>query len=258
MQIQVRLFATLRQLAGWSRQPLELPEGATLDDALAAIDVRYPALTIGKRTFYAAVNQKYAKGDQVLRDGDEVAIFPPVSGGTPTEEEKERGGEGERDPAVNRMKLFEITDQPLSLDDVARRVSRPDCGAITTFAGVVRGETTTTDGVRGTDFLNYEAYTEMAEAMMARIGDEIMEQWPNVMAVSILHRVGRLEIEEPSVVIAVATPHRGDGCFEACRYAIERLKAIVPIWKKENWSDGQVWIEGPRQPELAMSFGQKK
>jgi molybdopterin synthase catalytic subunit len=153
------------------------------------------------------------------------------------------------------MKLFEITDQPLSLDNVARRVARPDCGAIVTFAGVVRGETATNDGVRGTDFLNYEAYTEMAEAMMARIGDEIMQKWPKVMAVSILHRVGRLEIEEPSVVIAVATPHRGDGCFEACRYAIERLKAIVPIWKEENWSDGQVWVEGPRQPELALSFG---
>jgi molybdopterin synthase catalytic subunit len=95
----------------------------------------------------------------------------------------------------------------------------------------------------------------MAEAMMARIGDEIMEQWPKVAAVSILHRVGRMEIGEPSVVIAVATPHRGDGCFEACRYAIERLKAIVPIWKEENWSDGQVWVEGPRQPELAAGYG---
>lgn len=152
------------------------------------------------------------------------------------------------------MKLFEITDQPLSLDDVARRVSRPDCGAITTFAGIVRGETATAEGVRSTDFLNYEAYTEMAEAMMARIGEEIMQQWPKVKAVSILHRVGRLEIGEPSVVIAVATPHRGDGCFEACQYAIERLKAIVPIWKEENWSDGQVWVEGPRQPELTVAY----
>lgn len=152
------------------------------------------------------------------------------------------------------MKLFEITDRPLSLDEAARRVARPDCGAITTFAGVVRGETVTAEGMRGTDFLNYEAYTEMAEAMMARIGEEIMQRWPKVKAVSILHRVGRLEIGEPSVVIAVATPHRGDGCFEACQYAIERLKAIVPIWKEENWSDGQVWVEGPRQPELAIEY----
>jgi molybdopterin synthase catalytic subunit len=149
-------------------------------------------------------------------------------------------------------KLFEITEQPLSLDDVAARVRRPDCGAIVTFAGVVRGETATQDGLRGTDFLNYEAYTEMAERMLAQIGDEIRARWPKVALVSILHRVGRLEIGEPSVVIAVATPHRGDGCFEACRYAIERLKAIVPIWKQENWSDGQVWVEGPRQPELDL------
>jgi molybdopterin synthase catalytic subunit len=149
-------------------------------------------------------------------------------------------------------KRFEITDRPLSLDDVAARVSRPDCGAITTFAGVVRGETATETGQRGTDFLNYEAYTEMAERMLAQIGDEIQARWPKVMAVSILHRTGRIEVGEPSVIIAVATPHRDDGCFEACRYAIERLKAIVPIWKEENWSDGQVWIEGPRQPELAL------
>lgn len=244
MQIQVRLFATLRQLAGWSQQPLELSAGATLDDALAAIDQRFPALTISRRTFYAAVNQEYAKGEQVLHDGDEVAIFPPVSGGS----------NGKTTQQGAAMKRFEITGQPLSLDDVARRVTRPDCGAIATFAGVVRGETATSSGVRDTDFLNYEAYAEMAEALLAHIGDEIVEQWPKVATVSILHRVGRLEIGEPSVVIAVATPHRGDGCFEACQYAIERLKAIVPIWKEENWADGQVWVEGPRQPELAAAY----
>ena len=116
------------------------------------------------------------------------------------------------------------------------------------------GQLSPPTGVRGTDFLNYEAYTEMAEAMLARIGDEIKQQWPKVQAVSILHRTGRLEIGEASVVIAIATPHRGDGCFEACSYAIERLKAIVPIWKQENWSDGAVWIEGPRQPELAKEY----
>jgi molybdopterin synthase catalytic subunit len=147
-------------------------------------------------------------------------------------------------------KLFEITDQPLSQDDILRRVSRPDCGGIVTFAGTVRGSTSTDSGERGTDFLEYEAYTEMAEKVMAQIGDEIMQKWPLVKAVSILHRIGRCEIEEPTVLIAVATPHRGDGCFAACQYAIERLKAIVPIWKQENWSDGSVWVEGPRQPEL--------
>lgn len=153
------------------------------------------------------------------------------------------------------MKHFEITEAPLSLDDVAARVQRPDCGAIATFAGVVRGETTTDTGPRATDFLNYEAYAGMAELKLAQIGDEIQQRWPKVAAVSILHRIGRIEIGEPSVVIAVATPHRGDGCFEACEYAIERLKAIAPIWKEENWADGQVWVEGPRQPELDVHAG---
>jgi molybdopterin synthase catalytic subunit len=153
---------------------------------------------------------------------------------------------------MSERKRFEITDAPLSLDDIAARVGDPRFGAITTFAGTVRGQTVTEEGERGTDFLHYEAYAEMAETMMAQIGDEIMQKWPKVGAVSILHRIGRLEIGEPSVLIAVATPHRGDGCFEACCYAIERLKAIVPIWKQENWADGQVWVEGPRQPELAL------
>ncbi len=149
-------------------------------------------------------------------------------------------------------KLFELTERKLSIDDVAARVSRVDCGAIVTFAGTVRGETQTEAGSRGTDFLEYEAYGEMAEAMLARIGAEMQEKWPKVLAVSIVHRVGRCEVGEPSVVIAVATAHRHDGCFEACQYAIERLKAIVPIWKQENWSDGRVWVEGPRQPELDL------
>lgn len=241
MKIKIRLFATLRQEAGWAEQALDLSEGATLADALAALERDFPALRLAGRPVYAAVNQEYAQPGRALAAGDVVALFPPVSGG----EEKTMAGAG--------RKLYEITDQPLSLDEVARRVSRPDCGAIVTFGGMVRGETVTQDGLRGTDFLEYEAYTEMAEAMLAQIGEEIKQRWPKVQTVSILHRVGRCEIGEPSVVIAVATPHRGDGCFEACRYAIERLKAVVPIWKQENWADGQVWVEGPRQPELDLS-----
>jgi len=151
-------------------------------------------------------------------------------------------------------KLFEISQEPLSQDDILRRVSRPDCGGVVTFAGTVRGSTATATGARDTDFLNYEAFVPMAEKMMARIGDEIRERWPSVKAVSILHRIGRCDVEEPTVLIAVASPHRDDGCFEACRYAIERLKAIVPIWKQENWSDGEVWVEGPRQEELDVSL----
>jgi molybdopterin synthase catalytic subunit len=157
---------------------------------------------------------------------------------------------------MTTQKLFEITEQRLSIDDAASRVSSVAAGAVATFAGIVRGETVTESGTRGTDHLVYEAYAEMAEKMLAQIGDEIQVRWPKVQAVCVLHRVGQCEVGEPSVVIAVSTPHRNDGCFEACRYAIERLKAVVPIWKQENWSDGQVWVEGPRQPELDVSRGE--
>lgn len=238
MEVKVLLFATLRQLAGWKEKVIELPREANLGDLLALLTDTHPELNLTQRTIYAAVNEQYAQRDTRLKEQDVVAIFPPVSG----------GAEGN-----GTCKRFAVTDQPLSLDDVAARVNRPDCGAITTFAGMVRGETATAAGPRGTDFLEYEAYTEMAERLLAQIGDEIQAKWPKVQAVSILHRIGRCDVGEPSVVIAVATPHRGDGCFEACRYAIERLKAIVPIWKQENWSDGQVWIEGPRQPEMDLT-----
>jgi molybdopterin synthase catalytic subunit len=154
---------------------------------------------------------------------------------------------------MTENKLFEITESPLSIDDAATRVTRVNAGAVATFAGTVRGETDTGDGTRGTDFLVYEAYAEMAEQTLTQIGAEIQQKWPKVQSVCILHRIGRCEVGEASVVIAVSTPHRNDGCFEACRYAIERLKAIAPIWKQENWSDGQVWVEGPRQSELDVS-----
>lgn len=242
MQVQVRLFATLRQIAGWKEQTFEIADEATLADLLAQMTTAQPALNLTKRVTYAAINEEYANADDRLKAGDMVALFPPVSGGN-------SGGNS----GSNGKKLFEITEAPLTLDDAAARVTRPDCGAVVTFAGTVRGETKTSEGKRGTDFLVYEAYTSMAEQMLAKIGDEVKERWPLVQSISILHRIGRIEVEEPSVVIAVATPHRGDGCFDACRYAIERLKAIVPIWKQENWSDGQVWIEGPRQPELDIT-----
>ena len=240
MEVHVKLFATLRQEAGWGDQVVKLPQQASVADLVAHLVDRQSNLEWRGRAIYAAVNQEYVKPDRILQPGDEVALFPPVSGGQDHPQEPTR-------------KMFEITTEPLSLDDVARRVTRPDCGAVATFAGIVRGETVTGEGARSTDFLVYEAYAEMAEAKLAQIAEEIRERWPKVRAVSILHRIGHCDIGEPSVVIAVATPHRGGGCFEACRYAIERLKAIVPIWKQENWSDGQVWVEGPRQPELDVT-----
>ncbi|MCL6585283.1 MAG: molybdenum cofactor biosynthesis protein MoaE [Anoxybacillus sp.] len=132
--------------------------------------------------------------------------------------------------------LFTITDQPISIEEVVHKVIRPEAGAVTTFIGTVRE---LTNGKR-TLFLQYEAYVSMAEKMLAQIGIEIKERWPEA-EVAITHRIGRLEISDIAVVIAVSTPHRKDA-YEANRYAIERIKQIVPIWKKEYWEDGTEWV----------------
>ena len=134
------------------------------------------------------------------------------------------------------MKLFEITPDPISADDVIARLTDPAVGAIATFVGVVRGET---DG-RETHYLEYEAYSEMAENTLAQIGDEVQERWPSIREVSIVHRVGRLEVGETATVIAVSAAHRPE-VFDALRFCIDRLKEIAPIWKKEVWADGEEW-----------------
>ena len=134
------------------------------------------------------------------------------------------------------MKLFEVTPHPISADDVIGRLADPAVGAIATFVGVVRGET---DG-RQTRYLEYEAYPDMAEGTLRQIGDEIRQRWPSIREVAIAHRIGRLEIGETATVIAISAAHRPD-VFDALHYSIDRLKEIVPIWKKEVWADGEEW-----------------
>lgn len=248
VDVQVRLFASLRQAVGAAALVRSLPAGATVADLVRNLVAEYPRLPGAAGAIYASVNRVYAGEDTVLHAGDEVGLFPPVSGG--------QAG----------RPLFEITEAPLSLDDVAGRVASPGRGAVAAFAGLVRGETDLANpyaaappAVRGdeqgrlrTDYLEYEAYAEMAEQVMAQIGAEIQQRWPQIEAVSIVHRVGRIEVGEPSVVIAVAAAHR-KGTFDACSYAIERLKAIVPAWKREVGQDGQWWVEGPREANPAQS-----
>lgn len=247
IEVQVRLFASLRQTAGAARLTRSLPAGATVADLMQALVAEFPSLPGAAGAIYASVNRVYAGQETVLQNGDEVGLFPPVSGG--------QAG----------RPLFEITEAPLSLDDVAGRVAAPQRGAVTLFAGLVRGETDLANphaaappAVSGdaqgrlyTEYLEYEAYAEMAEAVMAQIGAEIQQRWPQIEAVSMVHRVGRIEVGEPSVVIALAAAHR-KGTFDACSYAIERLKAIVPVWKKEVGRDGQWWVEGPRAANPAQ------
>ncbi len=218
MNIRVKLFASLREAAGRTTIDLTLPDGATVADALAALDGQLRPASQGTRVA-VAINRRYVEPNTGLREGDELALLPPVSGGQET------------------TRLFEMTDGPISLDDVASRVRAPTHGAITVFAGVVRGET----GALTTDYLEYETYPEMAEAVFAQIADEVRQRWPDISSLAIVHRTGRMNVGEASVVIAIAAAHRAD-TFDACHYAIDRLKAIAPIWKKEVGPDGTFWV----------------
>lgn len=222
MRIRLRLFASVREIVGARELSLEVPEGCTLGRALQQIAEAYPRLQGLAPSLMLAVNREYRGAEHRLREGDEVGLIPPVSGGAGA------GGGG--------PDLYRVQEGPLSLDALGAHVAARTSGAVAGFLGVVR------EFSRGRQVihLEYEAYPEMAEAKMRQIGEEIRAKWP-VDAVAIVHRTGRLAIGDASVAIAVASPHRHQA-LEACAYAIERLKQIVPIWKKEAWADGSEWI----------------
>ena len=205
MAVHVRLFAGLRERAGWSKREIE---------ARTVADV-WPALGLGEEPagLLYAVNREYAERGQELREGDEVALIPPVSGGG-----------------------FLVTEEPLSLETVTAEVSDEQAGAIATFTGTVRRQSRGREVTR----LEYEAYAEMAEEVMARLAVDL-EQRYELCKVAIHHRVGTLGIGEASVVIAVSAPHRQDA-LAACKEAIDTLKETVPLWKKEVYEGGEEWI----------------
>jgi molybdopterin synthase catalytic subunit len=206
VKVKVRLFAGLRERAGYAERELGGVERVA--------DV-WPALDLGAEPegLLYAVNRVYADAGRELSDGDEVALIPPVSGGA-----------------------FRVTEQPLSLDAVVDEVTDESAGAVATFLGTVRRES------RGRTvlYLEYEAYAEMAEDVMAQIAADL-EQRYDLWAVAIQHRVGRVEIGEASVAIAVSAPHRQDA-LAACKDAIDTLKQTVPLWKKEVYEGGEEWL----------------
>ncbi len=208
MQITVRLFAGLRERAGDARRSLELPDGATVADVWARLDLGdEPAGLL------YAVNKAYADAATALGDGDEVALIPPVSGGD-----------------------FKLSEEPLSLDAVVDEVRRDEAGAIATFTGTTRNRSRDRD----VQYLDYEAYEGMAEATMRELAAELKERY-DLLEVAIHHRVGRVDIGEPSVLIAVSAAHRADA-LAACKDAIDTLKQTVPLWKKEVYEGGEEWI----------------
>jgi MoaE-MoaD fusion protein len=208
MRVRVRLFAGLRERAGTGERELELGDGASVADVWGRL-----GLGAEPGGLLYAVNREYAEPDRPLADGDEVALIPPVSGGA-----------------------FTITDEPLSLDAAVAEVADAAAGAIATFSGTVRARS------RGRDVLHleYEAYTEMAEQVMAGLATVLKERY-DVHEIAIHHRVGLVEIGETSVVIAVSARHRAEA-LAACRDAIDALKETVPLWKKEVYEGGEEWI----------------
>ncbi len=214
MRVTILYFAAARERAGTSSDALELAEGATAADALAAACARHPPLQAVAPRLRLAVDQEFAGPDRKLRDGSEVALIPPVSGGSGPH----RVGSAQIDPAA-----------PL------REVAGADCGAVVSFVGTVRA---TNQGKRVVR-LEYEAYPEMALRIFDHIAREARERW--AARVAIHHRTGSLDPGEISVAIAAAAPHRGDA-FDACRHAIEALKKDAPIWKRELYPDGSSWV----------------
>lgn len=222
MTVNVMFFGMAHDLTGVAQERIEVPEGGCLGDLQAQCEARFPRLAEIAGSLISAVNQEVADRSRQLHDGDEVAFLPPVSGGA-----------GDN--------FCRLTRDPILTYDLSQGLKAPQDGAAVVFEGIVR------DNSRGkkTLYLEYEGYEPMALQKMEEIRSEVMQRY-SVDRVLIIHRLGRLEIGEASVAIIVTSAHRRPA-FEACQYAIDRLKQIVPIWKKEVFEDGAIWAEGEQR-----------
>ncbi len=223
MRVRVLFFGQLKDITGLSHDDAELYEGARVEDLFERYGRKFPKLADFRASIAASVNQEYATWRAPLSAGDEVAFLPPVSGG--------------QQPAVEQD-LIRIIRIPIRPDEILSSLKAPEDGAMVVFDGFVR------NNFKGhhTLYLEYEAYEAMAYSKMREIAAAIREKFP-IHRLAIVHRLGRLEIGETSVFIAVSSPHRA-AAFDACRYAIDTLKRTVPIWKKEFFVGGAVWAEG--------------
>ena len=235
MKITVLFFATLRDLVGAREIALEINEASNSIAALRGeLSARYPAAAEHLRVALAAINEEFAFDHDCLSDGDEVAFFPPVSGGA--EEQNKR-------PAI-----FRLASAPFDHNEIIAAITTRSTGAVCLFSGTVRGRTAKDGHLPHTEYLEYEAYEPMALAKMRQVAGEIRARWRKVEGIAIIQRIGTLHVGDSTVLCACSSPHRDDGCFEAARYGIDRLKEIVPVWKKEVGGAGETWIEGEYQP----------
>lgn len=232
IEVQVLLFATLKDLAGKNRLSLSLdmPE-PTLGDVRQSLGTQFPTMARNLESAIAAINEEYAFNDDAVQQGDVIAFFPPVSGGEDTQ------------PTIAYL-----ADAPIDHDELVASITVPETGAVVLFSGMVRGKTRSDEGAKVTEYLEYEAYESMAVAKMNQVADEIRRQWPLVQGIVMVQRIGKLAVGQNTILIACSAAHRDDGCFEAAKYGIDRLKEIVPVWKKDMSPQGTQWVEGAYMP----------
>ena len=236
MRVRVLFFGQLKDITGVTQEEAELSEGARVEDLFERYRRRFPKLGEFRSSIAASVNQEYSGWRAPLETGDEVAFLPPVS-----------GGQQGMSQTVIEGDVFQLVREPVRPQELLESLKAPEDGALVVFDGFVR------NNFKGgkTLYLEYEAYEPMAYAKMRSIGAEIREKF-SIHRVAMVHRLGRLEIGETSVWIAVSAAHRG-AAFDACRYAIDTLKRAVPIWKKEFFAGGAVWAEGEVPSQEAIS-----
>lgn len=238
MRIRVLLFGQLKDIVGRQEDLLELTPGSKVEAVVARYSSEFPGFGSLAGSIACSVNQEYASASAVLREGDEVGLLPPVSGGVETESKKSE---------ELRSRHCAIVREAIQVREIRKDMEDPEDGAAVLFEGVVRNNSRG----RRTVFLDYEAYEPMALNEMEKLVQAALERF-KVRDVCVVHRLGRLAIGETSVVIAVASAHRA-AAFEACRWLIDTLKKTVPIWKKEYFEDGAVWADGEPFPEEVKS-----
>lgn len=231
ISVNIIFFATLKDLVGAKEFQLEIPDGSRVIDLKSILSSDYPVLSARMQTLITSINHEFAFDDDLITDGAEIGIFPPVSGGLSDE---------------FRVNIW-IGESELDFFKFIEGITNSSTGAVVIFIGFVRG-VTTRDVERQTDYLIYEAYEPMARNKSQQVAYEIHDKWPSVEGVAIAQRVGKLFPGSPTVLVACSAAHRDSGVFDAARYGIDRIKEIVPIWKQEIGSDGIMWVEGKHIP----------
>jgi molybdopterin converting factor subunit 1 len=229
---KVLFFANIKDIAGLKETTIEFPEGTCVRGIKKMLIDHFPGLKATMDSALVSINHEYASDESVVPDSAEIALFPPVSGGLDS-----------IDIGKDQPSIFLITRNEIDINRLIAQITLPTTGAVCFFTGMVRA-ITQRGNPHETIYLEYEAYEPMAEAKMQQIASEIRSRWPTVEGIAIIQRVGRLDSGTLAVVIACSAAHRDTGVFEAARYGIDRLKEIVPIWKKEVGPKGETWVDG--------------